>query len=328
MVERKAGTVFYWQNLSPVLSIFRFRPALGGRFPDYQAGQYIALRREDCKLTKAVVGPDGQVQYLPDLDEHGRQKRGPITHSYSISSAPSETQSKGYIECYVILETDEDGNPGRLTESLFRIDPEGDNQVTYFYRIAGDFTLQKRALDFQRVLLVGTGTGLAPFVSMIKQLHHECSQGKADSVQYTLLHTNRTLAELAYHEELMGIEASHKFDFVYIPSVSRPTSSDFNDPRMGKGRANNLLRSIFEMPLKEQQMLDEATQQGKDASIAQMALNKAVPPELPRHLSRKVLRERFDPSHTVILTCGNPLAMADIQLIAEANRIPFEKEDW
>jgi len=329
MAERKVGTVFYWYNLSPLLSIFRFRPELGSQFPEYQAGQYIALRREDCKLTKVVAGPDGSVQYVPDLDEQGRQKRGPITHSYSISSAPSETQSKGHVECYVILETDEDGNPGRLTESLFRIEPEGDNQVTYFYRIAGDFTLRKRAAGFQSVLLVGTGTGLAPFASMMKQLHHEFSQqGNSDGVQYTLLHTNRTRQELAYHEELLAIEASQKFDFVYIPSVSRPASGDLDDPKMGKGRANNLLREIFEMPLKEEQALQEVAQRGDNTSIAKAALGKTVRPILPSHLSRKALQERFNPSRTVILTCGNPLSMADVQFTAEANRIQFEKEDW
>lgn len=327
MVERKVGTVFYWHNLSPMISIFRFRPEPGGRFPDYKAGQYIALRREDCKLTKAVAGPDGSVQYVPDLDEHGKQKRGPITHSYSISSAPAETQSKGHVECYVILETDEEGSPGRLTESLFRIDPEGDNQVTYFYRIAGDFTLQKRAAGFQSVLLVGTGTGLAPFASMIKQLHQE-SHEKTDGIQYTLLHTNRTHRELAYHEELLAIEASQKFDFVYIPSVSRPTSSDRDNAGMGKGRANNLLRAIFEMPLKEEQALQEATGRAEDTSKVKAALERTVRPVLPQHLSRKALQERFNPSRTVILTCGNPLAMADIQLTAEANQVRFEKEDW
>jgi ferredoxin-NADP reductase len=328
MVEKKVGTVFYWHNLSPTLSIFRFRPEFGNHFPDYQAGQYIALRREDCKLTKAVVGPDGRVQYVPDLDENGNQKRGPITHSYSISSAPSETQSKGFVECYIILETDKDGTPGRLTESLFRIDPERDNQVTYFYRIAGDFTLQKRAAGFQSVLLVGTGTGLAPFASMIKQIHHQSSEGKSDGVQYTLLHTNRTLAELAYHEELQAIEAAGKFDFVYIPSVSRPSSNDFNNPGVGRGRANNLLRGVFEMPSKEEQSLQEAIRKGEDTSTSKAALEKSVEPALPGHVSCKTLRDRFNPATTVILTCGNPLAMADIEFIARTNQVRVEKEDW
>jgi hypothetical protein len=30
----------------------------------------------------------------------------------------------------------------------------------------------------------------------------------------------------------------------------------------------------------------------------------------------------------VILTCGTPRAMADIKVIADANGIRYEKEDW
>jgi ferredoxin-NADP reductase len=328
MAERKIGTVVYWQNLSPILAIFRLTPDSGSPFPDYRAGQYIALRRESCKLTKRAIGPDGQVDYVPDLDENGIQKRGPVTHSYSISSAPFETQQTGHLEFYIILEIDEKGEPGRLTDSLFRINSEGNYSVTYVNRITGDFTLDKRATGFQSVLLVGTGTGLAPFASMIKQLHHEFSQGQSDGVQYTLLHTNRTYPELAYHQEFMAIEACQRFDFVYIPSVSRPGPRDLDDPKMGKGRANNLLRYIFEMPLKEEQMLNEAVARGEHTSKAKAALEKTVRPVLPQHLSRQALQERLNPSRTVILTCGNPLSMADIKFIADANRLRFEKEDW
>jgi ferredoxin-NADP reductase len=328
MAERKVGVVIYWQNLSPVLSIFRLTPELGSKFPDYLAGQYIALRREDCRLTKKVIGPDGKVDYVPDLDESGNQKRGPITHSYSISSAPFETQRMGYLECYVILEIDEAGQPGRLTESLFRIDPKGDNKLTYFYRITGDFTLEKRASGFRSVLLVGTGTGLAPFASMIKQLHFEYSHGRSNETKYTLIHTNRTYPELAYHDQLLAIEASQKFDFVYIPTVSRPAPEDFTNPKIGTGRANNLLRTIFEMPLKEEQTLQEAISRGEDTSMARVALEKTVKPVLPPHLSRKELQKRLHPPETVILNCGNPLAMADIEYIARVNHIQFEKEEW
>ncbi|PYV41376.1 MAG: hypothetical protein DMG06_17315, partial [Acidobacteria bacterium] len=109
MAERKIGTVVYWQNLSPILAIFRLAPEGGSSFPDYRAGQYIALRREQCKLTKKVIAPDGQIDYVPDLDENGVQKRGPVTHSYSISSAPFETQQTGQLEFYIILEIDEKG---------------------------------------------------------------------------------------------------------------------------------------------------------------------------------------------------------------------------
>jgi ferredoxin-NADP reductase len=55
MVERKVGTVIRRQTLSPILSLFRLMPQPGSRFPEYKPGQYIALRRDDCKLTQRVV---------------------------------------------------------------------------------------------------------------------------------------------------------------------------------------------------------------------------------------------------------------------------------
>jgi hypothetical protein len=69
MAERRWAPSSTWQNLSSILSIFRLMPEEGTPFPEYKAGQYIALRREDCRLTKRVVGEDGKPHYVPDLDE-------------------------------------------------------------------------------------------------------------------------------------------------------------------------------------------------------------------------------------------------------------------
>lgn len=327
MPDLKVGTVVRWQKLSPVLATFCLAPERGSRFPDYEPGQYIALRREQCRLTRPVVGPNGR-RYVPDLDPSGTPKRGPVTHSYSIVSAPFESQDNGHLEFYLVLEKDEHGTVGRLSGSLFEIDAPG-AEVMYVNRITGSFTLGKRADAFQSVLLVGTGTGLAPFVSMIRQLHFEaCQGGGANGTKYTLVHTNRTYEELAYHRELLAIEASRRFDFVYIPSVSRPAARDFDDPGLGRGRANNLLRHAFGMPLKEEHELRAILASGEDATGATAALERATPPALPRHISRAELQKRLDPSSTVILTCGNPSLMADIEYIADANHIRFEKEDW
>lgn len=328
MAKTKVGTVVYWRNSSPILAVFRLMPESGSGFPDYKPGQYIALRRDNCRLTKKVVSEDGKVKYETILDESGKPKRGPVTHSYSVASAPFETLEKGYLEFYVILEMDEKGIPGRLTESMFRMDPEQDNQLIYFEKIAGDFTLDKRAKGFQNVVLVGTGTGLAPFISIIKQLNFEAASGKGDSVRYTLLHTNRTYEELDYYQDLLAIEAAGRFDFVYVPSVSRPTQRDWDDPKLGRARANNVLRYLLEMPLKEEQDLREVAAKGGDVAKAKGVLEKTVKPALPKHLSREALRERMDPPDTVIITCGNPWSMEDIKYIAESNQIRFEKEDW
>jgi ferredoxin-NADP reductase len=231
------------------------------------------------------------------------------------------------LEFYIILEKDELGHPGRLTESLFRMTLDSDNKITYVDRITGDFTLDKRAAGFDSVLFVGTGTGLAPFASMVDQMNAEALRGEKTPMKVTLLHTNRVFEELGYHQELLNIEKAANFDFLYIPSVSRPTQRDLEDPKMSIGRANNLLRNMFEMPLKEEQELQEMTARGEDISRARAALEKATKPKL-KGITRNELQQRFDPTRTVILTCGNPYSMSDIKYVAEANKIRFEKEDW
>ena len=329
MAERKNGTVTYRRTLSPILEIFRLAPQDGTPFPDYKAGQYMALSRDDCRLTKKVVGTNAEATYAYDTDEGGNVKHGQVTHSYSISSAPSETKRYGYLEFYVVLEMIRTEIPGRLSESLFHMDPERDSKLLYVNKIAGDFTLERRAAGFSSVVFCGTGTGLAPFASMLKELDFHASHGGNDGTRYTLFHANRTAAELGYHNDLLAIEKARHIDFVYVPSVSRPDSRDFPDETLGKGRANNLLRSIVGMSMKEEQDLDQAEAKGSEAhSQAEVALKKAVRPILPGHLTREQLRERLDPQRTVILTCGNPSVMDDIRYIAESSKIKFEKEEW
>jgi ferredoxin-NADP reductase len=328
MADWKTGRVTTWQPLSPILSIFRLMPEDGTRFPDYKAGQYIALRRQDCKLTRRVVDAGGRAHYSPDIDEHGNHKVGPVAHSYSISSAPWETAEHGWLEFYVVLEITEEQYPGRLTESLFRIDPPRDDQVGYVSRITGDFTLDKRVAGSRNVLMVGTGTGLAPFAGMLKQLHHDAAAGRGDGVRYTLLHANRTYEELAFHQQLLEIERAQAFDFVYVPSVSRPTARDEADEGMGRGRANNALRLLYGMPMREEEELKLAQASGGDVALAAAAVERAVRPRLPRRLDAAALRERLQPAQTVIMTCGNPSSMADIRVVAEAVGARYEKEDW
>ena len=328
MAEMKVGTAVDRRTLSPVLETFRLRPQDGARFPRYLPGQYIALRRDRCRLTKRVPGPAGEARYVPDLDASGEQKIGPVTHSYSIASAPFETVDHGCLEFYVVLEKTEDGTLGRLSRSFFEMGAPGNDKVTYVDRITGNFTLSRTANGFGSVLLVGTGTGVAPFVSMIKQLDYEARRGRTDAVRSTLLHTNRTYEELAYHQELLDIEAAQRFDFAYVASVSRPTGRDLADPRMGRGRANNLLRHMFGMPVKEEEEAAAAIAKGEDASCARAALARAVAPALPGHFSANELMKRLDPSRSVLLTCGNPSSMEDIKYVADTQHIPFEKEDW
>jgi ferredoxin-NADP reductase len=328
MAEKKIGRVIERRPLSQVLEIFRVIPEEGSAFPAYRAGQYMALSRDNCKLTRKQAGPAGEVTYVYDTDEAGHIRRGAITHSYSIASAPFETEQNGYVEFYIVLELVKTETPGRLSESIFSTDPESDAALHYVNKIVGEFTLERRAAGFENVVLVGTGTGLAPFVSMIKQADFEARQGTPRPHRFTLLHTNRTAAELGYHEELLAIEREQKIDFAYLPTITRPGAADAPDPAVGRGRANNLLRSIFDLPLKEADDLRLAKEGGGDVRRSEEALLRALPPEMPSRHDRRTLRERMTPGATVMMTCGNPTLMADIRHVAGLAGVAFEQEEW
>ena len=325
MPEIRTGTVTVWRQLSPVLASFRLAPQKRHRFPSYEAGQYMALRREDCRLTRRVSGPDGRTRFLPELDESGRQKRGPVTHAYSIASAPFQTERDKYVEFLVVLEMA--STLGRFTESLFDMDPREGGEMRYVERIVGDFTLARRVGAADHVLMVATGTGLAPLLSMVRQIDHDASAGRPAPARVTLFFANRTRPELAFHEELATIASAGCFDFVYVPTVSRPGDEQGRET-IGRGRANNVLRLALGLPMAEEEALEEARQAGRDTEFLEEALTRAVAPQLPADVELAEVRKRLDPSSTVLLTCGNPGAMQDVRRAAEGVGIRVEQEEW
>ena len=105
MASRRIGKVTYKDDLSPQLTVFRVEPETGSSFPAYQAGQYIALGRDDARLMKkAGFDQDGRPRFVADIDASGKQRLGPVMHSYSVASAPWETVERGFLEFYVAQE--------------------------------------------------------------------------------------------------------------------------------------------------------------------------------------------------------------------------------
>ena len=208
--------------------------------------------------------------------------RGPKTMIFSIASAPSQTKKQGYLEFFI------------SRENRFQ---DGD-LVEYAGSASGNFTLD-RTRGFDSVIFVATGTGVAPFVSMIRELKHS----GGGSSQYTLIHGSRKVEELGYHKELSGLAASGKLDLLYIPTISRPSAGDRSENPTGKGRAGNLLRRLLHLPCRAEAVL-------------------------PASLDEEDFRRRFRPKSTIILACGSHASVADIKNIAVEKQIRFEKEDW
>lgn len=180
-------------------------------------GPGLATFQVDCETDAHVPG---QFVQLALIDADGQF----VKRAYSLSSAPGAP-----LETYVI-----EVPGGRLTSQLFRLSP-GD-PIGVSRAPAGHFTLE-RVPAARDLWLVATGTGLSPFISMLRD------GGLWDRYErVVVVHGVRTAAELSYRDEILGHGAA------WIPVVSREPgrvtlpASDADGPRaLVQGRATDAL---------------------------------------------------------------------------------------
>jgi ferredoxin/flavodoxin---NADP+ reductase len=189
-------------DVTPELAIFHIRPDAG--FSSFTPGQYVAVG-----LPGASPRPD---EYPPESEVPAADKL--IKRAYSIGSSPDERE---YLELYIaLLKT------GLLTSRLAAL--KGGDRVYLAPKITGTFTLGPVPLD-RNLVLVSTGTGIAPFMSMLRT-DSTWTEGR----NITLLHGVRYLPDLAYREELLSLQQSRS-NFRYIAYSSRDEAKD--DVRKG-----------------------------------------------------------------------------------------------
>ena len=125
-----------------------------------------------------------------------------VERHYSIAS-----RSGDQLELFLTLVPE-----GRLTPHLYKMNA-GD-QLWCWSKPKGKFVLDK-VPDGSDLWLVGTGTGLAPFLSMIR--HGGCFERFEHVV---LVHSVRHAADLCYQPELRALMARHP-GLRYVPATSR-----------------------------------------------------------------------------------------------------------
>lgn len=194
MVVEHRAKITYIQILKEDLVVIRLRPNNG--MPEYQTGQFLTIG-------------------LPIPSEKKIVRR-----AYSIASHP---ENRDYFE--FVIRWVRKPLPGRVTTELFYAnvgdevylgDPTGN-------ALQIDETMPDGAPDARRIICVGGGTGLAPFIAFAKHLHDT-----HDRREIIVLHGASYVDELSYKELLTNLEnesrerGTKEWNFKYRAAISRP----------------------------------------------------------------------------------------------------------
>ena len=216
MVVDNKAIVTYVQLLKEDLLIMRIVPK-DGPVPDFEAGQFLTLG-----LSNPLDG--GKI----------------VRRAYSIASHP---ENKEYIE--FVIRWVRKPLPGRLTTQIFNV-KEGD-EILWLKPTGKALGISQELAsgekDTRRIVCIGGGTGLAPFVSFAQHLHDT-----NDKREIVVLHGASYVDELSYKDLLTGLEddsiakGKDEWNFKYRAAISRPQEW-FNRSWAGQvGRVETFLR--------------------------------------------------------------------------------------
>lgn len=161
--------------------------------------RHVVLEREDGA---ALPYTAGQFIMIHFPDEHGVE----INRSYSMSEPPEALPGRFGL----CVKRVDGGRGSELIHSL----GEGDTIKTS--GPYGRFVLKNAPP--RDIVLVATGTGVAPYRAMIPELRARIEAGH----RIWLLFGVRTVDELLYHDEWRDLATQHPDGFLYRPVVSRP----------------------------------------------------------------------------------------------------------
>jgi ferredoxin--NADP+ reductase len=151
-----------------------------------------------------------------------------IERAYSIVSAPYEP----LLEIFVELVPE-----GELTPRMWKL-KLGDT-MSIRPRAKGIFTFDEKV---HHHFMLATVTGVAPYVSMIRQYLHD---GREGHKFYVLLGASYH-DELTYDQEFSRLAAEHPDFIKFVPTVSRPNEERNADWEGARGRANAICQEYLE----------------------------------------------------------------------------------
>ena len=181
-------------DLSPRQMIIRVA-AEGWDLPDFEPGQF------------AVLGLPGLAPRcrLSDPEDPPADPNTLIRRAYSIASSSLLHE---YLEFYISLVSS-----GALTPRLFGLNL-GDS-LWLSHKVTGMFTFEE-VPDRQNIVLIATGTGLAPYMSMLST-HMHCGSARLFAVLHGAYHS----WDLGYRSELLTLQHLCG-NFAYFATIDSP----------------------------------------------------------------------------------------------------------
>jgi ferredoxin/flavodoxin---NADP+ reductase len=202
------STVTGREEINPQLLVLRVQP--DAVLFDFKPGQFAVLGllgREARVVEAAVEEPVSEPDKL-------------IRRAYSIASSSVERR---YVEFFLTLITS-----GQLTPRLFALRHGG--RLFLGPKASGVFTLD-RVPPEKALILIATGTGLAPYLSMLRTMLVTESRRR-----FVVLHGARYGWDLGYRGELESL-ARLRPNFTYIPSITRPEEDPHFRGHIGRVQA-------------------------------------------------------------------------------------------
>ncbi len=189
------------------------------------------IERRDITEDLMVIKIEPEVSFTFKAGQYCTLGLGSVERAYSIASGPHES----FLELFVELVPLPDG---ALTPLMWKLNV-GDC-MSIRPRAKGIFTMDER---YNHHFMVATVTGVAPFVSTIRNYLHRGGQGH----KFYVLQGASYQGEFTYMEELKELCSNHPDTVVYVPTVSRPREEQNATWPGISGRVNNIVEEYVDM---------------------------------------------------------------------------------
>ena len=155
-----------------------------------------------------------------------------VLRTYSLVSAPHEARLEFFVEVFP---------GGRLSQRLKTARPG--TPMALGDRAKGDLHVDTSRPN---QLLIATVTGIAPYVSFVRDHVHRTARPVASGARrFVILHGASFADELGYDQELGALARRHPGFVTYVPTISRPENPRNTGWRGARGRVEAQIEPLL-----------------------------------------------------------------------------------